>query len=129
MSPDRLVVSFIREVIKRMPQKFKAGVLRDIASLFPEEKNPFYAGFGNRDTDAIAYRAAGISLHKIFIISPNGNVKTINQTFVKSYLELNDVVSELFPSLNDVEESSNWEYTDLNYWKAHYVPTLEDEVD
>lgn len=102
MSPDRLLTSFVREVIKRMPQKFKAGVLRDVASLFPDDKNPFYAGFGNRDTDAIAYRAAGISLHKIFIINPSGNIHTINNTFIKSYPELNEVVTEMFPSLNGI---------------------------
>ena len=39
---------------------------------------PFYAGFGNRDTDAISYRANSVSLGKIFIINPKGEVKQFN---------------------------------------------------
>ena len=29
-----------------MPQVFKIAVLKDIVSLFPSDKKPFYAGFG-----------------------------------------------------------------------------------
>ena len=39
---------------------FKIAALKNIRNLFPDEWNPFYAGFGNRDTDAISYRAVGI---------------------------------------------------------------------
>jgi len=53
MSPDRLFPSFRREVILKKPEVFKIACLRDIKNLFPIY-NPFYAGFGNRDTDAIA---------------------------------------------------------------------------
>lgn len=31
-----------------------------IRKLFPEHHNPFAGGLGNRENDAIAYRAAGI---------------------------------------------------------------------
>lgn len=40
MSPDGIITSFVREVIHRSPQKFKAEVLRDIAALFPDERSP-----------------------------------------------------------------------------------------
>lgn len=50
LSPDRLFPSFKREVIDRKPYVFKIAALRDIRSLFPSFYNPFYAGFGNRDT-------------------------------------------------------------------------------
>lgn len=42
----------------------------DIKALFPPDYNPFYAGFGNRDTDELSYRKIGIPKGKIFIINP-----------------------------------------------------------
>lgn len=41
-----------------------------IRALFPSDCNPFYAGFGNRDTDEISYLKVGIPKGKIFIINP-----------------------------------------------------------
>ena len=38
--------------------------------LFPEHYNPFYAGFGNRDTDDLSYSKLGIPKGTIFIINP-----------------------------------------------------------
>lgn len=46
------------------------AVLQDIKALFPPDYNPFYAGFGNRDTDELSYRKIGIPKGKIFIINP-----------------------------------------------------------
>jgi len=74
MSPDRLLRSFNREVILKKPQVFKIACLKNIMNLYPPEFKPFYAGFGNRDTDAISYRAVGVNLGKIFIINPKGEV-------------------------------------------------------
>lgn len=50
LSPDGLMTSFKREVIDRTPQKFKIACLNEILSLFPDDENPFYSGFGNRVT-------------------------------------------------------------------------------
>lgn len=44
--------------------------MQDIKKLFPPDYNPFYAGFGNRDTDELSYRKVGIPKGKIFIINP-----------------------------------------------------------
>jgi phosphatidate phosphatase LPIN len=57
-------------MILRRPHEFKIATLADIRSLFPPDWNPFYAGFGNRDTDEISYRAVGVPLGRIFIINP-----------------------------------------------------------
>ena len=43
---------------------------QEIKSLFPSDCNPFYAGFGNRDTDEVSYLKVGIPKGKIFIINP-----------------------------------------------------------
>lgn len=47
----------------RRPHEFKIACLQDIRALFPADWNPFYAGFGNRDTDEVAYRC-GLALRK-----------------------------------------------------------------
>ncbi len=48
LNPTSLVNAFHREVIEKKPEKFKIACLRDIQKLFPDERNPFYAGYGNR---------------------------------------------------------------------------------
>lgn len=50
--------------------------LRDIQRLFgPNAKHPFYAGFGNRITDALSYRSVNIPSSRIFTIDSTGEVK------------------------------------------------------
>jgi phosphatidate phosphatase LPIN len=84
ISPDGLFPSLYREVIRRTPHEFKIGCLQDIRSLFPEGCNPFYAGFGNRDTDEISYLKVGIPKGKIFIINPKvSNLPCIHGDFLE----------------------------------------------
>ena len=68
--------------------------------LFPQNSEPFYAGFGNRDTDAISYRAISINLGKIYIINPKGQIKQFNQMYVKSYPQINVIVDMMFPTID-----------------------------
>lgn len=76
---------------------FKIAALMNIRGLFPDEFNPFHGGFGNRDTDAISYRAVGINLSRIFIINPDGEVHHFNSAYKKSYPLLTELVHEMFP--------------------------------
>ncbi len=60
----------------RKPEVFKMACLRDIQRLFgPSAKNPFYAGFGNRITDALSYRSVNVPSSRIFTIDSTGEVK------------------------------------------------------
>lgn len=43
-------------------------------SLFPPDSKPFYAGFGNRLTDVLSYRAVSIETQRIFTINPKGEL-------------------------------------------------------
>jgi phosphatidate phosphatase LPIN len=101
MSPERIMKSFMIECVYKEPHIFKASVLKQIKGLFPRERYPFFAGFGNKDTDAIAYRAADIPLHKIFIIDPKGKLHCRNSTFDMSYDALNQLSDQMFPHLVD----------------------------
>lgn len=60
----------------RKPEVFKMACLRDIQRLFGEaSRNPFYAGFGNRITDALSYRSVNVPSSRIFTIDSTGEVK------------------------------------------------------
>lgn len=63
------------EVIMRKPEVFKMACLRDIRRLFGNAGNPFYAGFGNRITDALSYRSVDVPSSRIFTIDSTGDVK------------------------------------------------------
>lgn len=98
MSPDRLMRSFNREIILKKPQVFKIACLSNIRNLFPAGSDPFYAGFGNRDTDAISYREVGVSLGKIFIINPQGEVHHFeSQQYKKTYAMIAEMSDQIFP--------------------------------
>ena len=74
MSPDRTFHALRREVYLRKPEVFKMACLRDILNLFGPTQNPFYAGFGNRLTDALSYRSVNIPSTRIFTINSNAEV-------------------------------------------------------
>ena len=97
MSPDGLFSSFKREVIDRSPQLLKISTLKEIRALFPCDYCPFYAGFGNRETDAIAYRTVGMDMGKIFIVNNSGEVSQLNNSIKKNYTLLNNIVHDIFP--------------------------------
>ena len=61
----------------RKPELFKMACLRDIQRLFGHKANEaFFAGFGNRITDAMSYRSVGVPTSKIYTIDSTGVVKT-----------------------------------------------------
>jgi phosphatidate phosphatase PAH1 len=123
-SPDDLFKSFVREVIKKQPHKFKAKVLQQIASLYPAECCPFYAGFGNRDTDAIAYRAAGVQPDRIFIINPKGSVLVFNNsTHLTTYAGITELAEQMFP-----QTTSDSRYSSPDYWKIPVAPLITDDL-
>ncbi|KAI9618302.1 hypothetical protein KEM48_006755 [Puccinia striiformis f. sp. tritici PST-130] len=73
--------------------------LRDIKRLFGQTRSPFYAGFGNRITDALSYRAVDIPSSRIFTIDSNGEVKMelLELTGYKSsYIHMTDLLRRTF---------------------------------
>jgi len=108
LSPDRMVKSFLREVVKKQPHIFKIKCLQSIKSLFEKSNpTPFVAGFGNRDTDTISYREVSIDDSKIFIINSKGVVKIeSNKQYGRSYSMLNTMVDKLFPNSNSAEKKA-----------------------
>ncbi|XP_017061324.1 phosphatidate phosphatase LPIN3 isoform X2 [Drosophila ficusphila] len=104
LNPTSLISAFHREVIEKKPEQFKIACLSDIRDLFPD-KEPFYAGYGNRINDVWAYRAVGIPIMRIFTINTKGELKhELTQTFQSSgYINQSLEVDEYFPLLTNQE--------------------------
>ncbi|KAK0424101.1 hypothetical protein QR680_008502 [Steinernema hermaphroditum] len=100
LCPDSIFVALRREVIERKPDEFKIAALTALKSLFPV-KQPFAAGFGNRDTDVKSYTAVGIKNERILIINPQGNLKRADSIGYESSYEsmAMETVDYLFPPL------------------------------
>lgn len=123
LSPDRLVRAFTREVILRKPEEFKIACLRDVKRLFGNHTSPFYAGFGNRITDALSYRTVDVPAARIFTIDSRGDVRLdLIATYKSSYTQLNENVHEIFPPT-----AALGVYSDFTYWNRmpHVVLDFE----
>ncbi|CDW90374.1 phosphatidate phosphatase lpin3 [Stylonychia lemnae] len=127
MSPDRMVKSMNREIIQKKPQMFKIAALKNIYNLFPEDSHPFVGGFGNRDTDAISYRAVGVSLDKIFIVNDDGEIFLFNSQHKKSYNLLADVVDDMYPCLIETAKQSH-NLIQFNLIYRQITNTIKDSV-
>ena len=103
MSPDGIFTSLRREVIEKKPHLLKIPLLTELKNLFPKGLKPFYAGFGNRETDAISYRYLDIPLNRCFIINPLSEVVQLGKTKKTTYQEIADNIDVDFPKVAEGE--------------------------
>ncbi|KAF2107538.1 Lipin/Ned1/Smp2-domain-containing protein [Lophiotrema nucula] len=133
MSPDRTLSALRREVYLRKPEVFKMACLRDIMQLFnkPAGQTPFYAGFGNRLTDALSYRSVNIPSFRIFTINSNAEVSldvlSLN-SYKTGYASMREIVDHFFPPVGLLVPSGGEAFTDFNYWRERPMD-LEDFTD
>ncbi len=129
MSPDRTMAALRREIYLRKPEVFKMACLRDILGLFNGKENPFYAGFGNRLTDALSYRSVNIPSSRIFTINSNAEVQldllSLNK-YRSSYVSMRELVDHFFPPISLLIQAGGEEYTDFTYWRD--VPRDLDDI-
>ena len=120
MSPDRTIAALRREIYLRKPEVFKMACLRDILGLFAGKQNPFYAGFGNRLTDALSYRSVNIPSSRIFTINANAEVSldllSLNK-YKSSYVSMRELVDHFFPPVKLLVQPGGEEFTDFTYWR------------
>ncbi|CCD26494.1 phosphatidate phosphatase PAH1 NDAI_0H03210 [Naumovozyma dairenensis CBS 421] len=72
-----------------------------------EKPTPFFAGFGNRITDALSYRTVGIPSSRIFTINPEGDVHMELLELAgyrSSYIHINELVDHFFPPVNITDD-------------------------
>jgi hypothetical protein len=94
-SPDSLVRAFGAE----RTDLFKAAALRGLKGLFTANHNPFYASFGTRTRDAVAFSRCGVPEGRIFLVNENGNIYSHNRAINKTFDELNGNIDEMFPAV------------------------------
>jgi len=136
MSPDRTIAALRREVYLRKPEVFKMACLRDILNLFGSRKTPFYAGFGNRLTDALSYRSVNIPSTRIFTINANAEVSLDLLSLSKyktGYVTMRETVDHFFPPVGMLVHEGGENFTDFNYWRedplnfADFTPSDSDD--
>lgn len=133
LSPDRTIAALRREVIMKKPEVFKMACLRDIKSLYGEnvDETPFYAGFGNRITDALSYRSVGVPSSRIFTINSLGDVhmELLELAGYKSsYVHIADLIDHFFPAVQGSFRGEET-YTDVNFWREPIADLSDWETD
>uniref|UniRef100_A0A7N6AJ22 phosphatidate phosphatase n=1 Tax=Anabas testudineus TaxID=64144 RepID=A0A7N6AJ22_ANATE len=131
LSPSSLFSAFHREVIEKKPEKFKIECLTDIKNLFYPNTNPFYAAFGNRDSDVFAYKQVGVPVCRIFTVNPKGELILEQAKGNKtSYNRLSELVEHVFP-LRSSQHSATFscpEFSSFCYWREPIADVcLEDQ--
>ena len=102
MNESGYVDAIKTEIIDKVPQEFKIECLLNLLKLFPSDVEPFYAGFGNKPSDKIAYEKIGIDPGKIYIINEKGEVSKNFKTKCKTnFLLMDEQIDELFPYVYD----------------------------
>jgi phosphatidate phosphatase LPIN len=89
MSPDGFLKSFTREIIDKTPDYLKTKILATLNEIFPHYRKPLYCGFGNRETDSVAYLRTNMDPERIFFITPKSIItKESKADFATSYVEM-----------------------------------------
>lgn len=127
MNESGYVDAIKTEIIDKVPQEFKIECLLNLLKLFPSDVEPFYAGFGNKSSDKIAYEKIGIDPGKIYIINEKGEVSKNFKTKCKTnFLLMDEQIDELFPYVYDKGYNSVF-YSDniVN----NYMPNINTLID
>lgn len=156
LSPDRTIAALRREVYLRKPELFKMACLRDIMALFSghggsnnvmesvdaglhsemtgygtgrgKGGSPFYAGFGNRLTDALSYRSVNIPSTRIFTINSYSEVSldlmSLNN-YKTAYGTMREVVDYHFPPVGLLVKGGGEDFTDFNYWRQKPLDIID----
>ena len=101
MDPDGIFSSFKKGIVQKQQHLTKILALIEIKNLFGSKniEQHFFAGFGNKETDAIAYRYLGIPLNNIFIINKSSDIIQLGEKKKNTYPKLIESCDEFFPKL------------------------------
>ncbi|XP_037135434.1 phosphatidate phosphatase LPIN2-like isoform X2 [Syngnathus acus] len=131
LAPSSLLSAFHREMIEKKPEKFKVECLSDIGKLFSAGEQPFYAAFGNRESDVLAYRQAGVSVCRIFTVNPKGELILEQSKGNKtSYSRLSELVDHVFP-LRGRQHAAAFccpDFSAFSYWRQPVTHACLEEL-
>ena len=99
MDPDGIFSSFKKGIVQKQQYLIKILSLLEIKTLFGKniDEDNFYAGFGNKETDAIAYRYLNIPMKNIFIIDTSSGIVQLGEKKKTTYPELIESLDNFFP--------------------------------
>jgi phosphatidate phosphatase LPIN len=99
LSPQGLWTSLKREVMKTT-HLFKTDALREIKNQFHGVANPFIAGFGNKNADAVAYLNSGLDKENIFIFEEEGKNEEYYRK-IQNFYQILEEIQETYPEVDD----------------------------
>lgn len=115
-SPNGVLETVYAEVILKQPERFKIECLTGIKELF-NGKSPFVAGFGNKITDVVSYKAVDIPTNRIYTINDSGQIQAeYTKGMVGTYHTINEFVDSIFPPLGN-KQDVDYNYSEFSYWR------------
>ncbi|XP_022694239.1 phosphatidate phosphatase LPIN1-like isoform X2 [Varroa jacobsoni] len=131
LNPTSLLSALHREVVAKSPHIFKINCLRDVKQLFNAPDGtpgqPFYAGFGNKMTDALSYKTVSVPVNRIFTINHRGEVsQELMGNVGRTYHCLGEIADLIFPPLEPSRENAKEQFSSFSYWKET-LPVVEIE--
>lgn len=117
-NPDGVFGAVYAEMVLKQPEKFKIECLMGIKQLF-NGKNPYLAGFGNRVTDVMTYKAMKITDNRIYTINEMGQIQAeYSKSMVGTYHTINEFIDSIFPPLNGfTEKFYDHSFSDFKWWR------------
>ena len=127
-APDPISTALYREVVARKPEVFKIRCLTRVRRLFDVDinKTRMFAGFGNRSSDALAYKTCGIELDKIYTIDPKSRLRSEKTGETFEIQHLMDKVDQAFPRIEGRIQNDNKEEEEVEV-AARWRITAEDK--
>ena len=127
-APDPISTALYREVVARKPEVFKIRCLTRVRRLFDVDinKTRMFAGFGNRSSDALAYKTCGIELDKIYTIDPKSRLRSEKTGETFEIQHLMDKVDQAFPRIEGRTQNEDEEEEEVEV-AARWRITAEDK--
>mmetsp|Transcript_8616 Transcript_8616/g.12856 ORF Transcript_8616/g.12856 Transcript_8616/m.12856 type:complete len:468 (-) Transcript_8616:84-1487(-) len=75
---ENVMRAIYRELVAKTTAQFKGSVLIDVLSVFVSlgsPSTPYCLGVGNKETDALAYRMAGLNAARILLVQPSSEIR------------------------------------------------------
>lgn len=103
LSTEGMLRSIARE-ISNYSQVYKVNTLKAVKAAYPSGCEVFYAGFGNRSGDAVAYKEMGIPADRIFILKSKKKKNSDECAVISHFNEVMEALDKVFPQLNIINK-------------------------
>ncbi|KAI5133101.1 phosphatidate phosphatase LPIN [Nematocida ausubeli] len=114
--PGRLLSAIYKEMVQG-PEEFKISVISEIKGLL--RRGRIYAGFGNKESDRIAYEVCEIDPGRIFIVNTLSEISTGRKGIVKlTHCSLYEIVEGVFPPVGQLMPDVAQKYIGESWWSV-----------